>query len=177
MEFRKAHWDDVEELSSLFDDLCDYLQEHGNDPGWKKGEYPTREDALRGIRDSAMYVLTEQGRILGTVTLRHRGEEGYNNVEWFTENDYDRIYVVCTLAVHPTYLRMGIAQKLLESAEDVARKEGCISLRLDLVKGNLPAENLYRKCGYRFVGETSLGYEAYGLPWFHLYEKQIDRNA
>ncbi|MGN1343956.1 MAG: GNAT family N-acetyltransferase [Traorella sp.] len=59
----------------------------------------------------------------------------------------------------------------MDFAEEVARKEECTSLRLDVVKGNIPAENLYRKCGYKYVGTTSLGYEDYDLPWFNLYEK------
>ena len=56
-------------------------------------------------------------------------------------------------------------------AERAARREQCISIRLDVVKDNIPAERLYQKCGYQLVGTVSLGYEAYGLPWFHLYEK------
>lgn len=58
-------------------------------------------------------------------------------------------------------------------AEREAQKEQCVSIRLDVVKGNIPAERLYQKCGYQFVGTVSLGYEAYGLPWYNLYEKII----
>lgn len=58
-------------------------------------------------------------------------------------------------------------------AEEKARAEGCLSLRLDAVQGNEPAERLYRRCGYQYVGAASLGYEAYGLPWFELYEKML----
>ena len=56
-------------------------------------------------------------------------------------------------------------------AERVSREERCVSIRLDVVKDNIPAERLYQKCGYQLAGTVSLGYEAYGLPWFHLYEK------
>ena len=45
--------------------------------------------------------------------------------------------------------------------------------RLDAERGNEPAERLYRRCGYQYVGAASLGYEAYGLPWFELYEKML----
>lgn len=41
-----------------------------------------------------------------------------------------------------------------------------------VVKGNLPAERLYQKCGYQLVGTVSLGYEEYGIPWYDLYEKR-----
>ena len=89
------------------------------------------------------------------------------------KNNYEKIYVIYTLAVHPDFWRLGIGKKLLDFAEEIARKEGCVSLRLDVVKGNIPAESLYKKCGYKYVGTTSLGYEEYGLPWYNLYEKVL----
>ncbi|MDE7017438.1 MAG: GNAT family N-acetyltransferase, partial [Lachnospiraceae bacterium] len=64
-----------------------------------------------------------------------------------------------------------IGFRLLQFAEWMAREEQCISIRLDVVKDNIPAEQLYRKCGYQSAGTVSLGYEAYGIPWFRLYEK------
>ena len=171
MEFIKADIKDLEEISRLYDAVCDYLCTHQNYPGWIKGVYPTGEDAKAGIEERSLYVAKEQNKIVGALILRHKPEEGYKNVAWASQSDYEKIYVVYTLAVHPDQMGLGIGEKLLDFAEEVARKEGCVSLRLDVVKGNLPAENLYRKCGYQYVGTTSLGYEAYGLPWYNLYEK------
>ncbi len=105
------------------------------------------------------------------IILRHEPEEGYQNGSWLTEDDYRHIYVIYTLAVHPDFLKCGVGTELLAFAEQTARKEGCVSIRLDVVKGNIPAERLYQRCGYQLTGTVSLGYEEYGLPWFHLYEK------
>ena len=174
MEFKKAGSTDAEEISKLYDDVCEYLSEHKNYPGWKKGIYPTIDDADAGIKESSLYVAKDNNRIVGTMILRHKPEEGYKNVEWMTDNNYEKIYVVYTLAVHPDFIGLGIGKKLLDFAEELARKEECISLRLDVVKGNIPAENLYKKCGYKYIGTTSLGYEAYGLPWYNLYEKVLE---
>lgn len=173
MECKKADSTDVEEISKLYDDVCGYLSEHENYPGWKKGIYPTGEDADAGIKESSLYVAKDHNRIVGTMILRHKPEEGYKNVKWLTDDNYEKIYVVYTLAVHPDFFGMGIGEKLLGFAEELAKKEGCVSLRLDVVKGNIPAENLYKKCGYQYMGTTSLGYEAYGLPWYNLYEKVL----
>lgn len=104
---------DLEQIEFLYNDLCDYLEVHENYPGWKKGVYPTREDAERGIR----------------------------------ENDYSRIYVLYTLAVHSGCLQHGFGMEILKYVEKLAEKEHCISIRLDVVKGNIPAEKLYRKMG------------------------------
>lgn len=173
MEIVKANITDLEEISGLYDAVCDHLSAHENYPGWKKGIYPAAEDAEAGIKEGALYIAKDQGRIVGTVILRHQPESGYQNAKWALESDYDRIYVVYTLAVHPDFTGMGIGKKLLDFAEQLAREEECIALRLDVVKGNLPAEKLYQKCGYRYVDTVSLGYEAYGLPWYDLYEKVL----
>lgn len=130
---------DLEQIEFLYNDLCDYLEVHENYPNWKKGVYPTREDAERGIR----------------------------------ENDYSRIYVLYTLAVHPGCLQHGFGMEILKYVEKLAEKEHCISIRLDVVKGNIPAEKLYQKNGYKFIDTISLGYEEYGLPWYNLYEKVL----
>ena len=130
---------DLEQIEFLYNDLCDYLEVHENYPSWKKGVYPTREDAERGIR----------------------------------ENDYSRIYVLYTFAVHPGYLQQGFGMEILKYVEKLAEKEHCISIRLDVVKGNIPAEKLYQKNGYKFIDTISLGYEEYGLPWYNLYEKVL----
>ena len=106
--------------------------------------------------------------------LRHEPEEGYRVGHGLTPDDYAHIYVIYTLAVHPDFLRRGIADKIFRFIECLAGKEGCISIRLDVVKGNVPAERLYQKFGYQCIGTVSLGYEDFGLPWFNLYEKVLD---
>ena len=173
MEIRKADMTDIEEIGKLYDDVCDYLCAHENYPGWRKGIYPTKDDAKDGIKESSLYVAKKDNKIVGALILRHKPEEGYKNVDWFAESNYEKIYVIYTLAVHPDFSRAGIGKQLLGFAEELARKEECISLRLDVVKDNIPAENLYKKCGYKYVGTTSLGYEEFGLPWYNLYEKVL----
>ncbi len=195
MIFTRAEAADLLEISSLYDAVCDDLCAHENYPGWKKGVYPTVDDARAGIKDGAMgahnrpkpmvddaragikdgalYVIKNDAKIVGTVLLRHRPEEGYENAGWLTESSYDNIYVIYTLAVHPDFTGLGIGKMLLDQAEKLAGKEGCRSIRLDVAKGNISAESLYKKCGYKYVGTVSLGYEKYGLPWYNLYEKVL----
>ena len=173
IQIRKAVEADLECIERLYEDACDYLETHRNYPGWKKGIYPARCDAEKGLMENALYVAQTGKRIVGTLMLKHEPEEGYKNGKWLTADDYEHIYVVYTLAVHPGYLKCGVGTELLQFAEQAAREEECVSLRLDVVKDNVPAERLYQKCGYQFVGTVSLGYEAYGLPWYNLYEKLL----
>ncbi|MGL5439917.1 MAG: GNAT family N-acetyltransferase [Filifactoraceae bacterium] len=173
MNIRKATKSDLDQVENLYNELCDYLDEHENYPGWKKGVYPIRDDAEKGLRENTLFVVQKDENIVGTFVLKHEPEEGYKDVEWLTINDYSHIYVINTLAVHPKHLKYGIGGEILKFIENVAKEEKCISLRLDVVKGNLPAELLYQKNGYHFIGTVSLGYEEYGLPWYNLYEKVL----
>lgn len=102
---------------------------------------------------------------------------GYENVRWLTDDDYDRIYVVYTLVVHPDFLHRGIGTEMLRYIEALAAREHCSSIRLDVTQGNKPAARLYQKNGFQRVGTVSLGYEAYGLPWFDLYEKLLPKSG
>lgn len=120
-----------------------------------------------------MYICRKDGRTAGAVVLNHLPDRGYDGVAWQGGDDYSKVFVVHKLAVHPDFMHRGIGAYVLSCAEKVAAKENVTSLRLAVVKGNEPAENLYERCGYRLVETKSLGYEEYGLPLFGLYEKLI----
>lgn len=58
-------------------------------------------------------------------------------------------YYVDALAVHPSYRRLGIAQRLLRQAEQDAARAGCRRLALDTGLQNAPARALYDAYGFR----------------------------
>ena len=173
VQISKAVKADLDCIARLYEDICDYLETHKNYPGWKKNIYPVRSSAEQGIMADALYIARIGNSIVGTMILGHEPEAGYSSGKWLTEDDYQYIYVIHTLAVHPDFQKCGIGKELLMFAERTAREEQCISIRLDVVKDNIPAERLYQKCGYQLIGTVSLGYEAYGLPWYNLYEKVL----
>ena len=72
IEIRKAVLLDLEQIELLYNDLCDYLEVHENYPGWKKGVYPTREDAEKGIREESLFVVEKENKIVGTFILSHK---------------------------------------------------------------------------------------------------------
>jgi len=173
IHIEKAVESDLDSIGKLYEDICGYLETHRNYPGWKKGVYPIRQDAEKGLAADALYIARIGAETAGTIILNHEPEAGYRNGKWLTTDDYRYICVIHTLAVHPDFLKCGIGTELLMFAEQVAREEQCISIRLDVVKENIPAEQLYQKCGYQPAGTVSLGYEADGIPWFNLYEKLL----
>jgi ribosomal-protein-alanine N-acetyltransferase len=59
---------------------------------------------------------------------------------------------VATLATHPNYRRQGIAKKLLAHALQRLTGEGAQSSFLEVRAGNIAAQEMYRKFGYKESG-------------------------
>src|SRR6187200_846059 len=59
---------------------------------------------------------------------------------------------VATLATHPNYRRQGIAKKLLSHALQRLTGEGAQSSFLEVRAGNIAAQEMYRKFGYKESG-------------------------
>ncbi len=166
---------DVDELEQLYNDLNDYLEININYPGWKKGVYPVRQNAIEGIKGRHLYAAKSNGRIVGTIILSHHPEPAYEEVKWGLETDYSHIFVIHTFAVHPEYIKCGIGKKLMDFALNQGKKQNMKAIRLDVYEKNSPAIHLYEKCGYQYIDTVSLGLEEYGLNKFRLYEKIIGR--
>ena len=76
---------DIDKLEELYNELNDYLEAHVNYPGWKKGVYPIRDDAIAGIKDGSLYVASICGKIVGSIILSHKPERAYLRANWERE--------------------------------------------------------------------------------------------
>lgn len=164
---------DIDSLVQLYDDINDHLEATTNYPGWKKGIYPAREDAVKGIEDGCLFVATENEKIIGSIILRNEPEPAYLTATWQRDLDYKNVLVIHTFVVSPEKLNKGIGKLLLEFVEKYAEENKVQALRLDVYETNIPAIKLYEKCDYKYIDTVSLGLEEYGLNWFKLYEKLL----
>lgn len=164
---------DIDELAQLYDDLNDYLESRVNYPGWKKGVYPIREDAINGVVNRNLYVAKHSGKIVASVILSHEPEPAYDKAAWGVDADYSDIFVVHTFAVHHAYLKTGIGTRLMDFTTQHGIEKQAKSIRLDVYENNTPAIRLYEKCGFKYVNTVDLGLGAYGLDRFKLYEKLL----
>ena len=165
--------DDIDKLEQLYDELNDHLENSINYPGWKKGIYPTREEAVNGIKDETLYIASINDKIVGSIILSHKPESAYSDVIWQRELNYSNVFVIYTFVVHPKYFNQGIGKALINFAHEYAIKNNVEALRLDVSEGNLPAIKLYEKCGFEYIDTVDLGLGNYGLKWFRVYEKLI----
>ena len=114
-----------------------------------------------------------QGKIVGSIILNNEPESMYDSVKWEVDAKYSEIFVIHTFVVHPNYFKLGIGKRLMNFADDIAKKSNIKSIRLDVYEKNVPAIKLYEKCGYEYIDTIDLGLSKYGLDWFKLYEKKI----
>nr|WP_320038883.1 GNAT family N-acetyltransferase [uncultured Bacteroides sp.] len=164
---------DIDELEELYNDLNDYLSATTNYPGWIKGIYPIRENAIAGVKDNNLFVARYNGKIVGSVILDHHPEEAYHGVKWKLDTDYSSIFVIRTFVVHPLFLKIRVGRSLMDFSFELAQKSGMKSIRLDVYEKNIPAILMYEKCGFEYIDTVDLGLGNYGLDWFKLYEKVI----
>ena len=169
----KGTLSDIDQLAQLYDDLNDFLEGGMNYPGWIKGIYPTRDNAVDGVANDSLYVAKISGKVIGSKILSHEPEPAYSKAKWKTEDDYSSIFVVHTFAVHPAYQQSGIGMELMKFAARHCIEEHAKSIRLDVYENNIPAIRLYEKCGFEYIDTVDLGLGKYGLNYFKLYEKLL----
>ena len=68
-----------------------------------------------------------------------------------------------TLTVLPSHRRMGIATVMLHELEEWAREKGSKAIMLEMREGNLEAQPLYEKSGYRVISRR----DNYYAPGIH----------
>lgn len=165
---------DLDALAHFFDEVIDGLDAAKNWPGWKKGVYPTREDAENAVQEGTMFVAAHQtGALAGCIVLNHHTAPGYETVPWQANALPQDIFVIHTFMVHPAFARRGLGRKLMAFAEQEARRRGLKALWLDVYAENQPACTLYEQCGYQRLARFDQGLGQYGLDWFYAYEKLL----
>lgn len=173
MKIRKGTLQDIDSVAILYETVHDYHDTYTNFPGWRRGIYPIREDAENGITEDNLFVVEENGKIVGTFILRHVPEQGYEKADWHVRLDYREIFVVYTFAVHPEYSHKGVGKYMLEFILNYASQNDIKAVRLDVYEKNLPAIRLYESVGFKYIDTVDLGYGEYGLECFRLYQKLI----
>ena len=98
-------------------------------------------------------------------------KKNYELAAWKIDAQDHEVYVIHTLAVHPQFKGLKIAQKLLEYADELAKNNGVKTIRLDVRKGNVPAIKLYERCGYTYVGAINLDFRGSDLAYLNCLKK------
>lgn len=138
----------------------------------KKGIYQWNEHYPNGpifendIHRKELFVLKNNGSLVGTVVISTLMDAEYVPVKWLTPNE-NNVYIH-RLAVSPELQRQGYAQQLMDFAENRARENGHVSIRLDTFSQNIRNQRFYETRGYQRLGD--IYFPKQSAHPFHCYE-------
>ncbi len=139
---------------------------------WKEGLYPTKKTAEDNILN--LYVLQEDNSILGAMILNHSQSPEYKDLMWKYPAEDAKVLVIHTLCTNPQSHGYGHGQKLLDFAIKEAQQTGMSCIRLDTWEHNLPAQKLYIKNRFEFVGKHHVCPYGDEIQIFYYYELNIN---
>jgi ribosomal protein S18 acetylase RimI-like enzyme len=114
--------------------------------------YPTRDTIASDVARRALYVLEDrEGRCAASVALDDVQSPEYASLTWAGA---EPALVVHRLCVDPSLQGKGYGHRVMDFAEAHARAAGFASVRLDAYTGNPRSVTLYRRRGYREVGQV-----------------------
>lgn len=152
---RQAELCDLPAVLQLYRQLCDQQAQDTWTPLWEFGLHPSEEMLEGYVRNGELWLAEADGEVAGAMVLTE--EEGSLGLH--------------LLGILKSFRRTGLSGKMMDHMEQEARSRGIGRLCLDVIAGNLPAEQLYIRRGFSCIG-TSEDVTEKGTPLhFHLYEK------
>ena len=164
MKIRQAYQDDLLKAKKLTEACAVGMQQLGIFR-WNE-YYPSLEKLQQDIDQKELYVLEENYQILGIIVLSEIMDEEYINVSWLTPSEKN-LYIH-RLATHPKSWGKGYDQKLMDFAEEFARKLDFNSIRLDTFSLNKRNQKFYEARGYQKLEDIYFPKQS-AAP-FHCYE-------
>ena len=133
-------------------------------------KYPSREIFKEDIKNKSLYVSKMNQKVVGCIMFSSLKDDVYKTVNWITKDEYN-LYIH-RLAVHPIFQKRGIARKMMDFAEDFAKSNNYISIRLDTFSQNPRNNKFYKSRGYNKLDDVYFPKQS-EFP-FHCYEKLVD---
>lgn len=162
MILRLAAEADLPAVCRIYDRAHDAEERGAKTTGWIRGVYPVPETARESLAEGSLYVAELEGEIVATGRINQTQGEEYAAGRWSEDVPPEQVLVLHTMMVAPEYQGRGIARFIVSEYAAMARQMGCTWLRLDTNRINAPARALYRKLGFREVGEVLCNF--CGLP-------------
>lgn len=157
IKIKPAENGEAEKIYHFYEDICRGLEGAKYSPLWQIGLYPCIEDIKNHIKNKDMYISIIDGRIAGAMATVNHG-------------DYSSLHL---FAVHSDFRNQHLGGMMLNKLFEIAKERSNSKIVLDVVKGNLPAEKLYQKTGFKYIGEKTEFIERIGKVDFNIYEYSI----
>lgn len=130
-------------------------------------KYPNEEIVKKDVNNKCLYVGEEEGTLVAIAAIDEKIDESYKSVHWHEKISFFSFH---RIAVHPSFNGRGYAKKMISFAEELGKKKGYKSIRIDTYSKNTKAIKLYESLGYENVGDVFL--RGMDEPC-HCYEKEL----
>ncbi len=127
--------------------------------------YPSEAQIQADINNSEMYLVCDDGCIVGAVVLNDREDESYTLAAWKCAAPFAVVHRLC---IDPASQSCGVGRQAMRLAQTMLKEKGFASVRLDAYSQNPHALSLYKTLGYRQAGEAT-----YRKGLFYLFEKSL----
>ncbi|MEM6514590.1 MAG: GNAT family N-acetyltransferase [Bacteroidota bacterium] len=141
---RPATKEDIVSIMQMTKACAQYLSSQGIFQ-WNE-HYPNQAVFKQDLKRKELYVLEIENQVVGSICISTLMDEEYFDINWLTENQ-DNCYIH-RLAVHPKYQGQNHARKFMDYAENKAKDQGLISIRLDTFSQNKRNQKFYELRGY-----------------------------
>lgn len=179
MKVRKAVPSDAEICLKIYNSVCDWETENTILTAWNKQLYPTMETVSSALARNDLYVLedktgTEKNKIVACGIINQLQPDFYKEFIWTAPAVAKEVLILHTFAVNPDFWGKGYAQFFMNFYETLALQKNCKALRLDTTLTNIPAQNLYKKLGFKLCGQFEDDPNGVGQPLIFLgLEKKV----
>lgn len=181
MNFRKATSRDLMAVGDIYRRIHDHEEAGLLATSWIRGIYPTPDTARAALDRGDLYVLVETDpaeaggaeTILAAGIINQVQLPEYGEADWQLAAEEDEVLVLHTLTVDPLQAGHGYGRSFVASYEDLARDQGMKALRMDTNALNQKARALYRKLGYREVGQIPTVFNGIDGVMLVLLEKSL----
>ena len=173
---RKATWDDLDAVERLYEEMHDAKAAGLIITNWKRGIYPSRATAEAALQRDDLFVMEEDGRIIGSGIINQLQVDVYEGAPWKHQVPDDRVCVLHTLVIFPAAWGKGYGRMFIRFYEDYALQHGCTELRIDTNERNLAARAMYSKYDYQEIDIVPTTFNGIAGVNLVLLEKQIRDN-
>jgi GNAT superfamily N-acetyltransferase len=167
---------DLKLMHEFLPEVIDAMQATGNYQ-WSD-TYPTDVEFLNDIELKRLWVVAvrvesgQEEEVAGFVAITQDQSPEYVQCGWDITVDAIVAHRLCS---NPRYRGQGVAQMMYAQCEVVARERGIKCLRVDTCSENVPMNSVIKKCGYKYVGQCSLGLTGKGEGhMFNCYERFLE---
>lgn len=169
MILRKAKSDEAKDVLIFYKNIIKAIENTDFKPKWNE-KYPTLEYIKKCIKNSELYIYTTDSEIVSSFILNNKFDNDYFSVNWQIDAKPSEISIIHTFAINSKFQSKGLSREIFDKIKKISLDNNHKTIRIDIVGGNIGAQKVFEKLGFKYIATVKIAHYAVGLQDFHLYE-------